>query len=68
MVVRSDCDLLMDDWVEVGPSFAALVFLRITWQSGDLGPMVVARWIDTFLVMAPAAPVSNDVPVVAGMA
>ena len=68
LVVRSDCDLLIDDWVAVGPSLAA-VFLRMTWQSGDLGPMVVARWMDTFLAMVPAALVSNHAhPVVASPA
>jgi hypothetical protein len=54
LVVKNDCDRLMaldafaviadgdaDD--EPDASLRMLVFLRITWQSGDLGPTVVAR-------------------------
>jgi hypothetical protein len=31
LVVSRDFDLLMDAWLEVGTSFSALVFFKMTW-------------------------------------
>ena len=38
---------------DAGASLITLVFLRITWHNGDLGPTVVALCIDIFLAMVP---------------
>lgn len=55
LFVKSDCDLLIwDPRLDADASFATLVFFRTTWQSGDLDPTVVARWIETSLAMVPA--------------
>ena len=45
-VASSDWDLFITALELVAVSLSALVFLMMTWQSGDLGPTVVARWID----------------------
>jgi hypothetical protein len=31
LVVSRDCDLLIEAWLEVGTSFSALVFFKMTW-------------------------------------
>ena len=53
-VVSRDCDLLMDDFeADTVASLSTLVFFRMTWHSGDLGPTVVARWIEIRRVTVP---------------
>lgn len=53
-VVSSDWDLLMAAFVEeTDASLRALVFFMITWQRGDLGPTVVALWMDSLRAMVP---------------
>lgn len=37
----------------------ALVFLRMTWYSGDLGPTVVALWMESLLAMVPVMRVNG---------
>ena len=52
--MRSDCDLLIavvDE--ELGMSLNEFVFLIMTWQSPDIGPTVVALWIDILLAIVP---------------
>lgn len=47
----TDCDRLIGAGLGGGVSlsFVLLVFLRMTWQRGGFGPMVVARLIEMFL-------------------
>lgn len=62
LVVKRDCDLLIrEPWLGVEVSFTALVFFKMTWHKGVLGPTVVARCIDILLPMAPVALVSQHV-------
>jgi hypothetical protein len=51
LVVRSDCDLLME--AGAAGSLEAFVFLIMTWQSPDIGLTVVALCIDILLAMVP---------------
>lgn len=52
--MSSDCDRLMGEFdAELHASFMTLVFFRITWQSGDFGPTVVARCIDILRAIVP---------------
>lgn len=56
-VVNSDCDRLIGGLVPGGgTSFTALVFLMMTWHRGDLGPTVVALWIETRRATVPGLP------------
>ena len=58
VVVRSDWErLICEPTPELlwGASLMTLVFLRMTWQRGDLGLTVVARCIDILLAMVPGA-------------
>jgi hypothetical protein len=54
-VVSSDCDLLIrdDDDDAFGISLDAFVFLIMTCERPDIGPTVVALWIDTRLATVP---------------
>jgi hypothetical protein len=53
-VVRRDCDLLIAVVAaELGMSLKEFVFLIITWQRPDIGPTVVALWIDILLAIVP---------------
>ena len=38
---------------ETDASLRALVFFMITWQRGDLGPTVVALWMESLRAMVP---------------
>ena len=52
LVVRSDCDLLME--AGATSSLETFVFLMMTWQSPDIGSTVVALCIDILLAMVPS--------------
>lgn len=54
VVVSRDCDLLICDFnTGAGASFSMLVFFKMTWYSGDLGPTVVARCIEILRAIVP---------------
>lgn len=54
LVVSRDMERLMGEPdAETGASRTTLVFLRITWHKGVLGPTVVARCTDILLAIVP---------------
>jgi hypothetical protein len=46
---------------DVGMSLKAFVFLIMIWQSPDIGPTVVALWIDILLAIVPGGHQYNSI-------
>jgi hypothetical protein len=54
-VMRRDCDLFMEvPDVAWSMLLLACVCFIMTWQSPDIGPTVVALWIEILLAMVPS--------------
>jgi hypothetical protein len=60
-LAANDCDRMIDDEPGCGASLMTQVFLRITCEILDLGPMVVARCIEYLLAIVPGKSVSNAI-------
>ena len=58
-VVKRDCERLIGDTAPaVDGSFNKVVFFSITWHKEDLGPTVVARWIERRRATVPSPDMS----------